>query len=176
MKRSGIVITSAVALLMLGGCWRQPTNEGDAAGLNSANGGGAGLNADGSGSGVGGHGANAGDLNGAYASLEHRVYFDFNSAIVTSEGQQTLAQNAQWLTSQNAQDITVEGHCDERGTRDYNLALGQKRADAVKDVLVSQGISSSKIHTVSYGKERPLVNEHNESAWSRNRRAEIVVK
>ncbi|MBF0294928.1 MAG: peptidoglycan-associated lipoprotein Pal [Magnetococcales bacterium] len=102
---------------------------------------------------------------------EHRIYFALNSDEISSTSAAVLTHNARWLGKRN---VTVEGHCDERGTREYNLALGQKRADAVKQFLISQGVEPSRIRTVSYGKERPLVNGHGEAAWSKNRRADLV--
>ncbi len=107
------------------------------------------------------------------AEPEHRVLFDFNSALITDEAAKILEHNARWLASKKGK-IQIEGNCDERGTREYNLALGQKRADAVKRFFLIQGIDPDRIQTISYGKERPLFSGHNESAWSRNRRANIV--
>ncbi len=103
-----------------------------------------------------------------------RVFFDFDSSSITSDGQATLAKQAQWLAGNNA-NVTVEGHCDERGTREYNLALGEKRANAVKDFLVSQGVAASSISTISYGKEFPEFLGTAEDAWSKNRRGVTVV-
>ncbi len=106
---------------------------------------------------------------------EHRVFFDFDSALIGDETAEVLARNARWLRTRDG-EILIEGHCDERGTREYNLALGQKRADAVRDFLIMQGVDASRIRTISYGKERPLVKGHDEFAWSRNRRAEIALQ
>ncbi|MBF0188405.1 MAG: peptidoglycan-associated lipoprotein Pal [Magnetococcales bacterium] len=106
----------------------------------------------------------------------HRVQFGFNSAMISDESRETLIQNAQWIRSQNYQEIIIEGHCDERGTRDYNLALGEKRANAVKQFLTSQGVDWYRIRTISYGKERPLDMGHHDGAWARNRRAEIILQ
>ncbi|MEO5332493.1 MAG: peptidoglycan-associated lipoprotein Pal [Magnetococcus sp. YQC-5] len=112
------------------------------------------------------------DMSGrAGGEPEHRIYFDYNSSLITGQAAEVLSQNARWIGKRN---LTIEGHCDERGTREYNLALGQKRADAAKQYLISQGMDASRIKTVSYGKERPLVNGHSESAWGKNRRAEII--
>ncbi|MBF0181608.1 MAG: peptidoglycan-associated lipoprotein Pal [Magnetococcales bacterium] len=102
---------------------------------------------------------------------EHRIYFALNSDEITPNSASVLTHNARWLGKRN---VTIEGHCDERGTREYNLALGQKRADSVKQFLISQGVEPSRIRTVSYGKERPLVNGHSEAAWNKNRRADLV--
>ena len=106
---------------------------------------------------------------------EHRVRFALNSALITEEAAQVLGHNAAWIRAHlNTGIITIEGHCDERGTREFNLALGQQRSDAVVQYLVSQGVDRTRLRSVSYGKERPLVWGHDESAWRENRRAEIV--
>ncbi len=108
------------------------------------------------------------------ATAGDRVFFDFNGATLSSEAQATLTKQAQWLSG-NATNVTVEGHCDERGTREYNLALGEKRATAVKNFLVSKGVPATRITTISYGKEFPEFLGSNEEAWSKNRRAVTVV-
>ena len=100
-----------------------------------------------------------------------RVFFDFDKSTLSSKAQATLDKQAAWLKRVPTATILVEGHCDERGTREYNLALGDRRATAVKDYLVSKGIAASRIKTISYGKERPAVLGSNEWAWSQNRRA-----
>lgn len=106
---------------------------------------------------------------------EHRVRFALNSALIDEEASRVLAHNAAWVRAHHPTGmLTIEGHCDERGTREYNLALGQQRADAVLRFLVSQGMDETRLKTVSYGKERPLVWGHDASAWKENRRAEIV--
>jgi peptidoglycan-associated lipoprotein len=103
------------------------------------------------------------------------VYFDFDSYNLTSEAKGTLDANARELKRVSAAAITIEGHCDERGTKAYNLALGEKRANAAREYLVALGVSGSRINTVSYGKERPFDPGHDESAWAKNRRAHFVV-
>lgn len=100
-----------------------------------------------------------------------RVFFAFDKSTLSSKAQATLDKQAAWLKRVPTATILVEGHCDERGTREYNLALGDRRATAVKDYLVSKGIAASRIKTISYGKERPAVLGSNEWAWSQNRRA-----
>lgn len=104
-----------------------------------------------------------------------RVFFDYDSASITDEGQRTLERQAAWLKQYSSMNITVEGHCDERGTREYNLALGERRAAAVKKYLAGLGISGSRISTISYGKERPAVIGSDESAWGQNRRGVTVL-
>lgn len=103
------------------------------------------------------------------------VNFPFDSSTLTSATRQTLSSH-QSCVQQAAGKVRVEGHCDERGTVEYNLALGQRRADAVKKAMTTGGVSSSRIETVSFGKERPVDRGSNETAWAKNRRAEIQVK
>ena len=98
------------------------------------------------------------------------VHFDYDAYAVTDEGRATLQRQAAWLAKYPSVRITVEGHCDERGTREYNLALGARRANAVKEYLVSLGISSGRLDTISYGKERPICTESDESCYAQNRR------
>ncbi|WIM13467.1 peptidoglycan-associated lipoprotein Pal [Enhydrobacter sp.] len=98
-----------------------------------------------------------------------RVYFDTDMSGIRPDGRATLEKQATWLKQYTNYPITIEGKCDERGTREYNLALGERRANAVKQFLVAQGIPASRIHTISYGKERPEVLGSDEGAWARNR-------
>ena len=104
-----------------------------------------------------------------------RVFFDYDSFDLDSDAQELLQDQAAWLKQHSSVSVTVEGHCDERGTREYNLALGEKRAQAVKNHLVGLGISSSRLSTVSYGKERPAVVGSNDAAWGQNRRSVTTV-
>ena len=104
-----------------------------------------------------------------------RVFFAFDSAVLDDAARQTLERQAAWLKQFPAVSVTIEGHCDERGTREYNLALGDRRANAVKTYLVALGISPNRIRTISYGKERPADPGHDETAWALNRRAVTVV-
>ncbi len=103
------------------------------------------------------------------------VHFDFNKADIRPSDTAILDANAQWLKG-NDLLVLVEGHCDERGTNEYNLALGERRARAVRDQLVSRGIAADRITTVSYGEERPLCTENNEQCWELNRRADFLVR
>ncbi len=100
-----------------------------------------------------------------------RVFFDTDSSTVREDGRQTLNRQAEWLKKYGNYQITIEGHCDERGTREYNLALGERRANAARQYLIAQGIPASRLKTVSYGKERPDPVGSDEAAWARNRRA-----
>jgi peptidoglycan-associated lipoprotein len=108
---------------------------------------------------------NAGDL----------VYFSTDSVDLTPEAQQTLANQARWLSKYSQYTITIEGHADERGTREYNIALGAKRAQAVREFLSRNGVNAGRIRTVSYGKERPVAVCNDISCWSQNRRAQTVL-
>jgi peptidoglycan-associated lipoprotein len=103
------------------------------------------------------------------------VYFDFDKADLTEDARMRLSKNADWLKANPAFQATIEGHCDERGTAEYNLALGEKRALAAKTYLVSLGVPADRLRTVSYGKEFPFDPGHDEGAWSKNRRAHFVV-
>ncbi len=104
-----------------------------------------------------------------------RIYFDFDKYDIREDQKPILIKNAEWLKAHPTVKILIEGHCDERGTEEYNLALGEKRAKAVRDFLISLGISPDRIKIVSYGKSRPLDPRHNEEAWAKNRRAEFVI-
>ena len=103
-----------------------------------------------------------------------RVFFAYDSYSLAASAQATLNKQAQWLKANPSVAIAVEGHADERGTREYNLALGDRRASSVKDYLMSQGISSNRISTISYGKERPVKSGSNDTAWAQNRRSVSV--
>ena len=103
-----------------------------------------------------------------------RVFFAYDSYSLAASAQATLNKQAKWLKANPSVAIAVEGHADERGTREYNLALGDRRASSVKDYLMSQGISSNRISTISYGKERPVKSGSNDTAWAQNRRSVTV--
>ncbi len=104
-----------------------------------------------------------------------RVFFDFDKYDLKAEARQTIEGWAEWLNRNPTVTVTIEGHADERGTREYNLALGERRATSVKNYLVALGVDPNRIATISYGKERPAVLGHNEAAWAQNRRAVMVV-
>lgn len=104
------------------------------------------------------------------------VFFAFDKFDLTEESRTTLADNADILMDNPDARILIEGHCDERGTREYNLGLGERRANSAQKYLVSLGISPSRIETISYGEDRPFEMGHNEAAWSKNRRAHFVVR
>jgi peptidoglycan-associated lipoprotein len=111
----------------------------------------------------------------AVAALKE-VYFDFDKYDIRPEDAKTLDANAAWLKSNADNLVLIEGHCDERGTNEYNLALGERRAKATMNYLVSQGIQANRITIISYGEERPVCNEKTEACWAKNRRANFLVK
>ena len=104
-----------------------------------------------------------------------RVFFESDSSELTSQARSTLEKQAQWLRNYRTYAFTIEGHADERGTREYNIALGARRAQAVRDYLIARGVEASRMRTVSYGKERPVAVCNDISCWSQNRRAVTVL-
>ena len=158
MKKTALAL--AATALLLTACDSSSTG-------NGANGG-AGAGGPGSGSGILGQTADG-------TNVTDRVFFGYDSSVVEAEGQATLDNQAAWLKANTNVNVTVEGHADERGTREYNIALGERRSTAAKNYLVSQGVAASRISTISYGKERPATTGNDESAWSQNRRAVTVI-
>jgi peptidoglycan-associated lipoprotein len=155
--------TLMVAFLAVGCASKKPTNAQDGA-ANGADGSNAGLSL---------------ELNGDSDSMKagglKTIFFGFDSSNLDSDVKETLKSNAEFLKTNANVDVQVEGHCDERGGRQYNLALGERRAKAVRDYLVALGVESKRISTISYGSERPKAEGQDESAWSQNRRANFVV-
>jgi peptidoglycan-associated lipoprotein len=108
--------------------------------------------------------------------LNEDIYFEFDSSALLSTAQDVLKRKAQWLRNNPEAYVVIEGHCDERGTNEYNLALGDRRASSAKTFLVDLGIRASRLRTISYGEERPVDPGHNEEAWAKNRRAHFVLE
>jgi peptidoglycan-associated lipoprotein len=104
------------------------------------------------------------------------IHFDFDKSDIRPDDAKILDANARWLSANPKQLVLIEGYCDERGTNEYNLALGERRARATMNYLVARGVQASRISTISYGEERPLCTEHTEACWARNRRAQFLVK
>jgi peptidoglycan-associated lipoprotein len=104
------------------------------------------------------------------------VYFAFDSSELSEAALQTLRENAEWLKAHADLDIVVEGHCDERGTIEYNLALGERRAGSVREYLTGLGLDRSRMRIITYGEERPVDPGHSESAWAKNRRAAFLIE
>ncbi len=168
-KQLGIVLLAGVLGLLVG-C-SSTTKEADVAGnTNTA------TNADST------HGANMGEggmatemhNNQADALSKRVIYFDFDSSDVSAEARDIIAAHAQNLSEHPGLSVVLEGHTDERGTREYNLALGERRAKAVKELLVLQGANTKQIQVISFGEERPAAVGHDESAWALNRRVELL--
>lgn len=135
---------------------------------------------DGSGNGGGAGGthtgaAKPGTQDDLVVNVGDRVFFGLNKDDLAPEARATLDRQAAWLKKYSSIKVTIEGHCDERGTREFNLALGERRATNVKNYLVADGISADRVKTISYGKERPAVLGSNEAAWAQNRRGVTVV-
>ena len=157
-------VTLASAVFLLAACESGPTDDGAAGASGDAG------SRYGSGN-IGADGTGYLDRN-----VGDRVFYGYDSSVLTSEGQRTLEAQASWLQQHPNLSVTIEGHCDERGTREYNLALGERRAASAKNYLVSLGVNPGRITTVSFGKERPAVLGSNEAAWAQNRRAVTTVK
>jgi peptidoglycan-associated lipoprotein len=102
------------------------------------------------------------------------IYFEFNRSDITGESRQVLLRQAALLNQNPSVTVTIEGHCDERGTVEYNLGLGERRANATKQALIALGVAAGRVNIISYGKERPAQVGHNEQAWAQNRRAVTV--
>lgn len=149
------------ALVLVAAC----DTTGDDEGMTGANG------LDANGKGV----ARPGTQDDLVVNVGDRVFFGFDKTDLTAEARSTLDRQAAWLKKYPNVKVTLEGHADERGTREYNLALGERRAMAAKNYLAAAGVTADRVRTVSYGKERPAVLGSNEAAWAQNRRAVTVV-
>jgi len=125
--------------------------------------------------GLGANAATPGSTQDFTVNVGDRIFFDTDSSSIRADAQSTLARQAQWLAKYPNYQITVEGHADERGTREYNLALGARRAAATKDFLASQGVPGNRMRTISFGKEKPVAVCDDISCWSQNRRAVTVL-
>jgi peptidoglycan-associated lipoprotein len=153
------------AVLLVAACAEDQTNKSGAAGTGSGSGGAPAVAA----------GAKPGTEQDLVQNVGDRVFFDYDKSDIKAEGRQVLQRQADWLKKFSNVTVTVEGHCDERGTREYNLALGERRANAVKKMLVALGVAANRVSTISYGKERPAVPGSTEAAWAQNRRGVTVV-
>ena len=151
-------------LLLLAACSSNPSNTGAASGA-----------ANGSGSTTTQSSVAPGSAQDFTQNVGDRVFFDFDKSEIKPEGKQTLQRQATWLQKYANVTVTIEGNCDDRGTREYNLALGERRANAARNALVALGVQANRIKTISYGKERPAVMGDNEAAWAQNRNAITVI-
>jgi peptidoglycan-associated lipoprotein len=124
---------------------------------------------------MGGASAAPGSQQDFVVNVGDRVFFDTDSSELSDQARGTLDKQAQWLNNYNRYSFTIEGHADERGTREYNIALGARRAETVREYLISRGIAATRMRTISYGKERPVALCNDISCWSQNRRAVTVL-
>ena len=122
-----------------------------------------------------GNGIVSGSQEDLIVNVGDRVFFGYDSSDLDSDALELLQDQVAWLKQNSDVSVTIEGHCDERGTREYNLALGEKRAQAVKNYLIGLGINPDRVSTISYGKERPAVVGSNDGAWAQNRRSVTIV-
>jgi len=157
------IVAAITAVLLLGACAssEKPATEG--AGSSTTGNGTAGQAAPGS-------------VEEFQVSVGDRVFFDYDSYEIRPDAQDTLKKQAAWLQQYGQYTVTIEGHCDERGTVEYNQALGEKRAQAARDYLTAAGVDASRFQVVSYGKERPFETGHDEAAWAKNRRGEFTLE
>lgn len=161
------ILSLLSALLLVGACATDPEDTDGNTGTGASSGATSGS--------TGAVAVEPGTIQDFIVNVGDRVFFDFDKSTLTAKAQETLDKQAAWLSRVPSATILIEGHCDERGTREYNLALGERRATAVKDYLISKGVAASRIKTISYGKERPAVLGSNEWAWSQNRRGVTTI-
>ena len=170
-----MAVVLLVAAYALGGCASKPSkpaNAGETAAANAGAEGSGAASQNASGAGGGGDEEVAGPQSGMLA--RRTVYFDFDSSEIKGDGTDIVAAHARYLAANPGTRVRLEGHTDERGSREYNIGLGERRAQAVRRALLLQGAADAQISTVSYGEERPAAAGHDEAAWSKNRRVEIV--
>jgi len=160
--RSLKLVAVLAAGLAMGACSKNPNEDGSGSGS-------------GFGSGLGAGAATPGSQQDFVVNVGDRIFFESDSTELTSTAQATLDKQARWLQQYSQYSIAVEGHADERGTREYNFALGARRAEAAKSYLAARGIPASRLRTISYGKERPVAVCNDISCWSQNRRAVTVL-
>lgn len=173
----GTVLGLCAVLLLLGGCASAPDEIPPLGDAGAA--GGLGMPGDAAGQGIASSDLPPGVEPGSQEDLEitvgDRIFFEYDSAVLSPLATQTLDRQAAWLQSYPDLTVTVEGHADERGTREYNLALGDRRANSVRNYLVALNVDPGRVLTISYGEERPAVPGNDESAWAKNRRAVTMV-
>jgi len=168
MKGRVFVIASSLLVLAAAGCAKHPSMDASVSALPGSAQGGIGLD---------GQGGNRPDRN-AYVPVAEMpdIHFSFDQYALRPEAKRVLESSATWLKARPQALLMIEGHCDERGTSEYNLSLGERRAKASKDYLVSRGIDARRISVVSLGEEQPMCQEHTEGCWTKNRRAHFLVK
>jgi len=166
------LLAIAAAALIFGGCSSTGTKDGSG-GAQVVDGGSAGAQTSGIGA-AGGRWSGDALENPDSLLYTRKIYFDFDRSEIRQEFVSILRAHADYLNTHPNTSITIEGHCDERGSREYNIGLGERRADSIKRFLEAEGVSSTQLSTISYGEERPQNHGHNEAAWSLNRRGVLV--
>ena len=166
-------LISAFLVLFVAACATKPKDSADTSGSGSTSSDSS--VSDGSISETAGSGIVAGSQEDLIVNVGDRVFFGYDSSDLDSDALELLQDQVAWLKQNSDVSVTIEGHCDERGTREYNLALGEKRAQAVKNYLIGLGVNPDRVSTISYGKERPAVVGSNDGAWAQNRRSVTIV-
>ena len=168
-------LISAFLLLFIAACATKPKDEADASGSGSSGSDSTVSSEEGSITETVGSGIVSGSQEDLIVNVGDRVFFGYDSSDLDSDALELLQDQVAWLKQNSDVSVVIEGHCDERGTREYNLALGEKRAQAVKNYLIGLGINPDRVSTISYGKERPAVVGSNDGAWAQNRRSVTIV-
>ena len=168
-------LISAILLLFVASCATKPKDAADASGSGSSTSDSSVSTEEGTITETSGSGIVSGSQEDLIVNVGDRVFFGYDSSDLDSDALELLQDQVAWLKQNSQVSVTIEGHCDERGTREYNLALGEKRAQAVKNYLIGLGISPDRVSTISYGKERPAVVGSNDGAWAQNRRSVTIV-
>ena len=169
------ILMSVLLAFFITACATTPEDTSDSSGSGSSSSSSSVSSSSDSGSDDSGDGIVPGSQEDLIVNVGDRVFFGYDSSELDSDAQELLQDQVAWLKQYSDVSVTIEGHCDERGTREYNLALGEKRAQSVKNYLISLGVSESRVSTISYGKERPAVVGSNDGAWSQNRRSVTTV-
>ena len=161
-------------VLFVAACATTPKDSADSSGSGSSSSG-SDVSSEGTITETTGSGIVSGSQEDLIVNVGDRVFFGYDSSDLDSDALELLQDQVAWLKQNSEVSVTIEGHCDERGTREYNLALGEKRAQAVKNYLIGLGINPDRVSTISYGKERPAVVGSNDGAWAQNRRSVTLV-
>ncbi len=167
-------LISTFLVLFVAACATKPKDSADSSGSGSSSSG-SDVSAEGTITETTGSGIVSGSQEDLIVNVGDRVFFGYDSSDLDSDALELLQDQVAWLKQNSDVSVTIEGHCDERGTREYNLALGEKRAQAVKNYLIGLGINPDRVSTISYGKERPAVVGSNDGAWAQNRRSVTIV-
>ncbi len=168
-------LISAILVLFVAACATKPKDSADSSGSGETSTDSSVSTEDGTITETAGSGVIAGSQEDLIVNVGDRVFFGYDSSDLDSDALELLQDQVAWLKQNSNVSVTIEGHCDERGTREYNLALGEKRAQSVKNYLIGLGINPDRVSTISYGKERPAVVGSNDGAWSQNRRSVTIV-